>query len=425
MLNEQGQHDVGITALTMEDSDDEYIDDFDEAVVPRRRHPRRSTGKDKASQQGYSWEDVYYRSWDIVQEDSGGSLAGVIATIVEDSKRKRVLHDTRPLQRGIIRNLVLILDLSFAMSDTDMRPNRYQVMIQNAMDFITEFFLQNPISQLAIVGMRDGLAVMISALDGNPNLHIQTLQDLRNKEPVGVPSLQNALDMARVILHYVPKHCTKEVLVIFGALLTGDPGNINTTMDNLVAERIRVRIIGLAAQVAVCQKLCMKTNYGDTSTYNVALNETHFRSLILEVTTPLAVDSASASNASAVVLMAFPSRVAENLPSLCSCHAKLTKRSYVCPRCESKVCTLPMVCPCCQITLILSTHLARSYHHLFPLANFEQVTSSEKVCYACQSPFNEGHKYMCNNCNNVFCIDCDVFCHESLHNCPGCESRSI
>lgn len=31
-------------------------------------------------------------------------------------------------------------------------------------------------------------------------------------------------------------------------------------------------------------------------------------------------------------------------------------------------------------------------------------------------------RYGCPVCFSHFCIDCDIFAHESLHSCPGCES---
>lgn len=414
----------------MDDSDDEYVDSYAaDSVQPRRKHPRRKRdGKSSgdagadAQPQGYAWEDEYHRSWDVVQEDSGGSLAGMVAGMVEQAKRKRVLHDTRPVQRGIIRNIVLILDMSFAMADVDMRPNRLQVMLNYAIEFVNEYFNQNPISQLAIVCMRDGIAALVSPLDGNPNVHIDNIQALRKQYGTGVPSLQNALEMAKVILMHVPPHCTKEVLLIFGALMSSDPGDINKTISDLVLSKIRVRIIGLAAQVAVCQRLTAETNFGDKSMYNVVLNEAHFRDLFLESTTPLSINKLAARSQSACVEMGFASRVNEARPSLCACHGRLTKRSFTCPRCLAKVCSLPMVCPCCQLTLILSTHLARSYHHLFPLENFERAPKLDSVgtCFGCMTPLE--HAYGCPKCHNSFCIDCDVYCHESLHNCPGCEA---
>ena len=31
-------------------------------------------------------------------------------------------------------------------------------------------------------------------------------------------------------------------------------------------------------------------------------------------------------------------------------------------------------------------------------------------------------RYECTACGNHFCIDCDVWSHEIVHNCPGCQS---
>ena len=116
----------------------------------------------------------------------------------------RVLKDTTPLQRGIIRHLVLIIDFSLAMSEKDLRPTRHLLTLRYTQEFVTEYFEQNPISQLGIIGMRDGLAVRVSDMSGNPNDHIAALQTFREQDPKGNPSLQNALEMARGALLYVP-----------------------------------------------------------------------------------------------------------------------------------------------------------------------------------------------------------------------------
>lgn len=427
----------------MDDSDDDYVEpvsedeDFQAEGISRRTRTKDAgmrgsissmPAKLKGAADGYSWEDEYHRSWDIVQEDAGGSLAGVVAGIVEESKKKRIIKDTTPIQRGIIRNVILVLDLSLAMLEKDLRPNRYRLMLNYAIEFVSEFFDQNPISQLGIIGMKDGLALLVSELDSNPQQHIQALQRLKKQEPQGVPSLQNALEMVRGLLYHVPSHCTKEALIIFGALLSSDPGNIHKTIRSMVEDKIRARVIGLAAQVAVCKELCVQTNYGDASGYGVILNETHFKELFMEMTSPLAVNTAVTANKTTLVEMGFPSRVSEVMPTLCSCHSKLTQGGYICPRCQAKICSPPALCPCCDLTLILSVHLARSYHHLFPLKNFEETKEDLvqfPLCYACRRPFGGTSRYRCRNCNNHFCIDCDVFCHETLHNCPGCESKDI
>lgn len=337
------------------------------------------------------------------------------------------------------------------MVEKDLRPTRHLLTIRYASEFVTEYFEQNPISQLGIIGMRDGLAIRISDMSGNPTEHIANLKLLAARDPLGNPSLQNALEMARAALYHAPSHGTREVLIIYGALLSSDPGDIHETISNLIQDRIRVSVIGLAAQVAICAELCSRTNSGDDGHYSVALNEQHFHELLMALTTPPATRTKKESQSS-LLMMGFPSRTsgAGKTMTFCACHSKLTSGGYLCSRCDSKVCSLPAECPACGLTLILSTHLARSYHHLFPLRNWVEVPWSEaansKACFSCSSPFkavprgkgtvrqgsfgadtepkgiSDSGRYACEVCGNHFCIDCDVFAHEVVHNCPGCQS---
>lgn len=83
------------------------------------------------------------------------------------------------------------------MVEKDLRPTRHLLTVRYTSDFVTEYFEQNPISQLGIIGMRDGLAVRVSDMSGNPNDHITALQSLKTQDPQGQASLQNGLEMAR------------------------------------------------------------------------------------------------------------------------------------------------------------------------------------------------------------------------------------
>ena len=361
----------------------------------------------------------------------------------------RLLRDTTPLQRGIIRHMVLILDFSFAMVEKDLVPTRYLITLRYSVSFVREYFEQNPISQLGIIGMRDGIAVRVSDMSGNPAEHIERLKALEKSDPQGNPSLQNALEMSRAMLYHTPSHGTREVLIIYGALLSSDPGDIHDTISSLITDRIRVSIIGLAAQVAICAELCSRTNNGDQDKYHVCLHEQHLRELFMRHTTPPITQTKEQSQSS-LLMMGFPSRTTEvgGLSSFCACHGNLTRNGYLCSRCSTKVCNLPAECPACGLTLILSTHLARSYHHLFPLKNWIEVpwskASISEACYSCLVPFpdvprekekeagrekdggkakgmSESGRYACEVCTRHFCIDCDVFAHEVVHNCPGCQ----
>ncbi|KAB8234626.1 Ssl1-like-domain-containing protein [Aspergillus alliaceus] len=433
----------------MADSDEDYIGEVseDEGVNNVLRSPRgevpASRAKRRKQRGGAEWE--VSRTWETLVEGADGTISSTVEGLLEAGKRKRLLRDTTPLQRGIIRHLILILDLSQSMAEKDLRPTRYLLTLRYAQDFVGEFFEQNPISQLGVLGLRDGLAVRISDMSGNPTEHIGAIQALRVQDPKGLPSIQNGLEMARGALLHTPSHGTREVFIIFGSLLSSDPGDIHQTMSTLINDKVRVGIVGLAAQVAICRELCAKTNGGDDTRYGVALNEQHFRELVMDVTTPPATYSQKQSTSS-LLMMGFPSRTVEASPSLCACHSKPSCGGYLCSRCNSKVCGLPAECPSCSLTLILSTHLARSYHHLFPLMNWVEVpwqrASRSSVCFACgitlppvppkdqwQTAVNQAKgmsvssRYECTVCKNHFCIECDLFAHEVVHNCPGCQSK--
>ncbi|UYV83673.1 HELZ [Cordylochernes scorpioides] len=71
----------------------------------------------------------------------------------------------------------------------------------------------------------------------------------------------------------------------------------------------------------------------------------------------------------------------------------------------------------CGLTLVSATHLARSYHHLFPIDNYEEVPFADvrEVCYGCQDVLKEKMVSQCPQCSRIFCLECDVFVHNSLH----------
>ena len=466
------------------DSDDEYVQAIsdDEGGDTRRVTNGRST---RAG--GFEVS----RTWEALEEGADGTISGAIVGLLDATKRRRLAKDTTPFQRGIIRHLILVLDVSEAMLDKDLRPSRHLLTFHYAQEFVREYFEQNPISQLGILGMRDGKGERISDMSGNPEEHVSALQLWRNKDPAGNPSLQNVLEMARGALFHAPSHGTREVLVIFGSIYTVDPGDIHETINALVSAKITCTIVGLSAEVAICKTIVAKTNpsINPQAAYSVALDETHFRELFMAATTPPPIAAANHQSerddtGGSLLQMGFPSKIVTPYASLCACHGQPTREGYSCPRCNSKACSLPTDCRVCGFTLILSTHLARSYHHLFPLLNWHEVSwasvrsqsQPQKHCFGCQAPFpevpteqslaeaearrnkatgltlarqqgtaidhrnpiilkktttptntgggiSESGRYACPTCHTRFCIDCDVFSHAETHNCPGCLAR--
>lgn len=155
---------------------------------------KKARDRKKNNRTRAAWEEGKF-TWDV-PEDEEGNVS--LTALLEAEKRRRLLRDTTPLQRGIIRHLVLVLDMSTAMLEKDLLPNRFRLMIGYAVEFVREYYEQNPISQMGIVMMRQGLAKRISEMSGNPAVLIDRLRELeKDKEPDGDPSLQNALEMCR------------------------------------------------------------------------------------------------------------------------------------------------------------------------------------------------------------------------------------
>lgn len=145
--------------------------------------------------------------------------AYVVLCCFTDRSLPRLLAPAAPIRRTIIRHLVLILDLSSSMMDRDMRPTRFDLALRYAREFVTEWFDQNPLGQIGLVGMRAGLGERISEMSGrretiddvyfyvtplagNPQDVLKSMDDRTKLEPTGEPSLQNAIEMARGSMRY-------------------------------------------------------------------------------------------------------------------------------------------------------------------------------------------------------------------------------
>lgn len=378
-----------------------------------------------------AWEKAYGedRSWDALQEDESGRIRIDDKTLYHSQYRRRRRRSLAAagarIQKGLIRYLYIVIDLSKAAGEMDFKPSRMVVVAKQVDAFIREFFDQNPLSQIGLVTIKDGVAQSLTDLGGSPEYHIKAL--MRKLECSGDSSLQNALDLVHEYLCQIPSYGHREVLILYSALSTCDPGDIMETIQKCKKSKIRCSVIGLSAEIFICKHISQETG----GIYSVALDESHLKELVLEhAPPPPAIAEFAIAN---LVKMGFPQRAAEGVISICSCHKEAKVGvGYTCPRCKARLCELPTECRICGLTLVSSPHLARSYHHLFPITPFDDVSPSAlsnsndglpSNCFGCQQTFRDsGSCVVCPKCKQYFCIDCDIYIHDSLHNCPGCES---
>jgi len=408
-------------------------------------------GEDAAlavGRQQEAWERAYEdeRSWEALVEDKDGRLMAPDTTAAPRAKRQRLLaaaNEAR-IRRGMIRYCVLVLDLSVSVTETDLRPSRLGLLAQLLPPFIRAFFSANPLSQLGLSVARHGLVERLTELGGSPEAHVAALARCLAKPGCsgGQLSLQNVLDQGVAALAHVPPYGTRELLLLQSALTSCDPGIVFASETAAMKHRVRVSIVGLAAEVYVARRLAE----GSGGSYGVALSEAHLEELIHAHAPP--PPALAESTAASLVTMGFPQRAAlleeprvGGAPSgggtfFCAGEAG----EYVCPRCRGRVAELPGTCKVCRLTLVSSPLLARSYHHLFPVTQFDeqplmadeakevQAGRASGECHGCAAAFAEeggaAVRLRCPRCLHDFCFSCDAFVHEHLHNCPGCEAQA-
>mmetsp|Transcript_11104 Transcript_11104/g.14460 ORF Transcript_11104/g.14460 Transcript_11104/m.14460 type:complete len:405 (-) Transcript_11104:72-1286(-) len=377
---------------------------------------------------GYAWERNVDRSWEALEEDDSGRL------LSRQSQNKRIRSDyegesaTSLLRRGMIRYLYLIVDLSRAMEESDIRPTRMTATVEILMTFIRDFFEDNPLSNLGILYSKAGTAKKITELSGSPKIHLKAAASLKTTGE-GDFSLQNALELAFTSLSSIPQYGCKEIIVIQAALSSCDPDDVFKTVEKLAKGKIQCNFIGLAAETHICKYTAEKTN----GKYSVARDKSHFKRLVLShVTPPVMKKSADeqVSTKCSFVEMGFPSQ-AQNKnsapqPAICADTAEVITNGYYCPRCKSVASEIPSECRICMLSLIAAPHLARSYHHLFPVPRFsvKKLDSSlDECCEACVLPLQKSaitEAFQCPRCNSQFCEHCDILIHTCIHNCPRC-----
>ncbi|XP_066951535.1 general transcription factor IIH subunit 2 [Macrobrachium rosenbergii] len=377
----------------------------------------------------YRWAaSGYEKTWEIVGEDESGRIEPSVTEMIQRARRRRLLEREASVRLGIMRHVFVILDMSQAMSEQDFKPTRQICLLKILEDFIKEFHDQNPISQMGLITMQSKTAKPCSNLSNNPQRHMEAIKKLLDSPCRGEPSIQNALDVALSSLRHLPRHTSREVLIIYAALTTCDPGEIENTVKKVKEANVRVSVIGLTAELHVCKEISQETG----GSMSVSMNDVHLKELINEHLEPPA---ASVKMDHTLIKVGFPHQVnIDAKAALCMCHLDdlpaLNTRGYYCPQCTAKYCDLPAECRVCGLMLVTAPHLARSYRHLFPLKHFIEEPSqntSATNCYGCLKPFTDSsadkNVYICGTCKQVFCFNCDIFLHETLHSCPGCASN--
>lgn len=376
-----------------------------------------------------SWEKPLSKTWEDIAEDDSGNLDWAARRLREHRKRKKNLRveDGSHVEKGMIRYVYLVVDASHAMVKRDFKPTRMIIVEKSVEIFIKEFFDQNPLSQLGIIISYSKIAEKVTDLGGNPAQQYRKFRArydqilTASRGANNSFSLQESLEMAKRSLSQIPLYGSREILIVMGALSTNDAGDVFKTLEGLVQNKIRTSIISLSGSLYVCKQ----ATQGTKGIYGVAKNVEHLQKLLAEQVPPQPIPQ-GAKLKRRWIEMGFPKQEQATCPSLNMDMDTFTYSGHICPRCGSKYSELPTECKVCRLTLISSPHLARSYHHLFPVPSFVERDAPEEpwTCNGCNQLFGVGNLMVeCPSCKGMFCIWCDEFIHTATYNCPNCLSE--
>jgi len=135
--------------------------------------------------------EVCRAPWKISWRGAGarGSSIPLVSCVFIDLVN-RLLAPAAAIRRTIIRHLVLLLDLSAAMMDRDLRPTRFDLMLQYAKEFVLEWFDQNPLGQIGVVGMRAGIGERIGEMSGRLFCRLGHQAEIHStRQPAGCPQV--------------------------------------------------------------------------------------------------------------------------------------------------------------------------------------------------------------------------------------------
>ena len=381
----------------------------------------------------YAWENSGEgRSLEQLEEDGENGIKINEEEALRRKKQDRLL--TKPtipanVRRGVIRHMCLCIDLSIAnFRATDYRPTRMELIYRSVLKFIGDFFDVNPLSHMMIIVTKNQAASIVSPMSPSYKDHERELKVAIASDPLGQPSIQRALQLALSQLKNVPDYAQKELIYLASALGTSDFDNVHDTINELKEKKVRCSVIGMGGELFVLRKLANVTG----GTHCIAIDSEHYKQLLTLHKSPPAMEKKNVINLAHSMKVGFPQKVDNSKWDIDPTTNDIFNGGYECPCCNTiNEGTLPLTCYVCNLKLLSSPHIARSYHHLMKVPSFTILNKNDMnergACYCCNMELKASRdlRYRCEKCNHMFAAKCVDFMTEYLFNCSGCLVEDV
>ncbi|GBE62485.1 transcription initiation factor TFIIH subunit 2 [Babesia ovata] len=149
----------------------------------------------------YAWEKDFDKSWEqLIDKD------GVLQFVHQKNPQTPAWSyeslapaedtDEGIQKRSVVRNVVIIVDTSDGMREVDFKPDRLHCASGAIKELIQRMFHQGPMTQLALIALRNKRSSLIAKLGTPPSETVSLLDAMIKEGAEGVPSLQNGLEVS-------------------------------------------------------------------------------------------------------------------------------------------------------------------------------------------------------------------------------------
>ncbi|KAI5186573.1 transcription initiation factor TFIIH subunit 2 [Nematocida homosporus] len=338
----------------------------------------------------FRWEEKFQNTWDGAGKE-------------EAAQALRVNRRTENVQRGVVRRVLLIVDMSEAVEERDLLPSRRSHIKNAVCGFYRGFSESNPLSTLGVVGVADGTAQMVASVVAEE----EVLEDaLGGRAGSGRFSLFAALEAAAVF--FQGSHFLKEIILIVSSFSFFGKSPYQQ-INNLLAKGVKIHTVHMAGEMDILRR--MSTESGGV--FGVVTAPEDLGTLLDLVCVPAPHSSAVRLS---MVQVGFPAVIHEE--SICACHLRMTSAGYECPFCTTKVCSLPGVCPICEGILSTAVHLLKALHWTDSAPMY--ITAEGGECRVCRTKSSSRHA--CPGCDAQVCLECSAFVRQELNFCIFCPN---
>jgi len=339
----------------------------------------------------FRWEEEFKNTWDSRKTEH---TSGVL----------RVSRRTETVQRGIVRKVLLLVDLSSAVEERDFLPSRKFHLKRAAQSFYRSFTESNPLSTVGLMVASEGVAYLASSIISSEEMVGAVIG---KTEGAGKFSLTAALESAAAFFEGC-SYLKEIVLIVSSISFFGRSPYL--VINSILGKGIKVHAIHFCAELEILKRVSEESE----GVFGVVERPEDLAVLLDLVSVP---GPYAGQNRLAMLEVGFPKYVRET--SLCACHFEMTEDGYVCPFCTTKVCAVAGACPICEGILSAPVHLLKALHWTDSAPEF--ASSGPGACQACGVQSSSAQE--CPVCKSKVCVSCSTFIRQELNFCIFCDKE--